>query len=170
MATLNWVPTCRTTCWTGVDVATRAAIGVWNGYGPDCVLGDTAYGNGPVRAELAEREVDVLAPAPGGKVEDGVLGKRNFEIDLDAGTVRCPAGHVAPVSVSKTGFRGATFSRATCRGCPLKRSSDQPAVDDQLGRRRDQAELAPAHAELFVIDVGCGVDHELVADAPQKCG
>jgi Transposase DDE domain len=87
---------------------------------PERILGDTAYGNGPVRAELAEREVEVLAPVPEGKVEDGVLGKRDFEIDLDAGTVRCPAGHVVPVSVSKTGFRGATFSRAMCRDCPLK--------------------------------------------------
>jgi transposase len=29
---------------------------------PERVLGDTAYGNGPVRAELAERDVQVLAP------------------------------------------------------------------------------------------------------------
>jgi len=87
---------------------------------PERILGDTAYGNAPVRAELAERGVQVLAPVPEGKIEDGVLGKRDFEIDLDAGTVRCPAGHVVPVSVSKTGFRGATFSRAMCRDCPLK--------------------------------------------------
>ena len=87
---------------------------------PERILGDTAYGNGPVRAELAEREVDVLAPVPEGKVEDGVLGKRDFEIDLDAGTVRCPAGQVVPVSTSKTGFRGANLTRAMCRDCPLK--------------------------------------------------
>src|SRR4051794_36492908 len=31
---------------------------------PERILGDTAYGTGPVRAELAEREVDVLAPVP----------------------------------------------------------------------------------------------------------
>lgn len=87
---------------------------------PKRVLGDTAYGNGPVRAELAERGVDVLAPVPQGKVVEGRLGKQDFQIDIDAGTVTCPAGHTVAISTSKTGFRGANFSRATCAGCPLK--------------------------------------------------
>jgi Transposase DDE domain/Transposase domain (DUF772) len=87
---------------------------------PQRVLGDTAYGNGPVRAELAERDVEVLAPVPEGKIEETVLGKRDFEIDLNAGTVRCPRGHTVAISVSKTGFRGATFATAMCRDCPLK--------------------------------------------------
>jgi len=87
---------------------------------PGRVLGDTAYGNGPVRAELAERDVDVLAPVPEGKVVEGRLGKRDFGIDLDAGTVTCPAGHTVAISTSKTGFRGANFSRDMCRDCPLK--------------------------------------------------
>jgi transposase len=87
---------------------------------PQRVLGDTAYGNGPVRAELAERDVDVLAPVPEGKVVDGRLGKRDFQIDLDAGTVTCPAGHTVPISTSKTGFRGANFTSEMCRDCPLK--------------------------------------------------
>ena len=61
------------------------------------MLGDTAYGNGPVRAELAERGVDVLAPVPEAPVVEGRLGKRDFQIDLDAGTVTCPAGDTAPI-------------------------------------------------------------------------
>ena len=64
------------------------------------MLGDTAYGNGPVRAELAERDVDVLAPVPAGKVVEDRLGKRDFQIDLDAGTVTCPAGHTVAISTS----------------------------------------------------------------------
>ena len=87
---------------------------------PEWVLGDTAYGNGPVRAELAERGVDVLAPVPEGKIIEGRFGKQEFEIDLNAGTVTCPGGHTVPISVSKTGFRGANFTRAMCRDCPLK--------------------------------------------------
>ena len=60
---------------------------------PDRILGDTAYGNGPVRAELAERDVEVLAPVPEGKVEEGVLGKHDFAIDL-----RDRHGHAAPAA------------------------------------------------------------------------
>ena len=61
---------------------------------PDRILGDTAYGNGPVRAELAERDVDVLAPVPEGKIVDGVFGKQEFEIDLAASTVTYPGGQL----------------------------------------------------------------------------
>jgi transposase len=89
---------------------------------PRRVLGDTAYGNGPVRSELAERDVDVLAPVPEGKVIEGRLGKHDFQFDLDAGTVTCPAGHTVQISTSKQGFRGANFTRAMCRDCPLKPS------------------------------------------------
>jgi Transposase DDE domain/Transposase domain (DUF772) len=87
---------------------------------PQQILGDTAYGNGPVRAELAEREVEVLAPVPEGKVEEGVLGKHDFAIDMAAGTARCPGGHTVPISVSESGFRSANFTRVMCRDCPLK--------------------------------------------------
>jgi len=87
---------------------------------PPRVLGDTAYGNGPVRAELAERTVEVLAPVPEGKVVQGRLGKREFQIDVAAGTVTCPGGHTVAISTSKKGFRGANFAREMCRSCPLK--------------------------------------------------
>jgi Transposase DDE domain/Transposase domain (DUF772) len=87
---------------------------------PGRILGDTAYGNGPVRAELAEREIEVLAPVPQGKVEDGVLGKHDFHIDTVSGTVRCPGGHTVLISVSKSGYRSANFTRGMCRDCSLK--------------------------------------------------
>jgi len=87
---------------------------------PERVLGDTAYGNGPVRAELAERGVGVLAQVPENPLADGRLGKREFTIDFGAGAVTCPAGHTARISTSKKGNRSATFQRAACGACPLK--------------------------------------------------
>jgi hypothetical protein len=87
---------------------------------PERILGDTAYGNGPTRAELAERGVDVLAPVPEGTIVEGRFGKRDFQIDLHAGTVTCPAGKTVAISTSKKGVSTASFSRVSCRECPLK--------------------------------------------------
>jgi len=109
---------------------------------PKRVLGDTAYGNGPIRAQLAQRGVDVLAPVPDGKLVEDRLGKRDFQIDLDAGTVTCPAGHTVTISTSKKGFRGANFTAAICRGCPLKEACCP-------GRRRRQLHLGE-HENLLI--------------------
>jgi hypothetical protein len=109
---------------------------------PQRVLGDTAYGNGPVRAELAERDVEVLAPVPEGKIVEGRLGKRDFTIDLDAATVTCPAGHTVQISTSQTGFRGANFTRDMCGGCPLKAACCP-------GRARRQINLTD-HEDLLI--------------------
>lgn len=87
---------------------------------PERVLGDTAYGNGPVRAELAERQVEVLANVPEGKVEAAVLGKQDFGIDLDASTVTCPNGQTVPIWTTAKDYSGASFTAAMCRDCPVK--------------------------------------------------
>jgi hypothetical protein len=108
---------------------------------PQRVLGDTAYGNGPVRAELAERDIDVLAPVPEGKVVEGRLSKHDFQIDMAAGTVACPAAHTVQISISQAGFRGANFPRAACRDCPLKAACCP-------GRARRQLNLGD-HEELL---------------------
>jgi hypothetical protein len=115
---------------------------------PDRVLGDTAYGNGPVRAELAQRDVDVLAPVPEGKVVEGQLGKHDFEIDLEAGTVTCPAGHTVQISTSKTGFRGANFTRGTCDGCPLKAACCPGRTRRQINLRDHEDLLLAARQAL----------------------
>ena len=82
---------------------------------PGRILGDTAYGNGVVRSELAERDVDVLAPVPEGAIVEDRVAKREFMIDPAAGTVTCPAGHTRPMSSKRT----VTFG-ALCAACPLR--------------------------------------------------
>jgi transposase len=115
---------------------------------PRRVLGDTAYGNGPVRAELAERDIDVLAPVPDGKVIAGRLAKHDFQIDLDAGTVTCPAGHTVTISTSKKGFRGANFTVAMCRDCPLKHACCPGRSRRQLNLREHEDLLIAARRAL----------------------
>jgi hypothetical protein len=87
---------------------------------PGRVLGDTAYGIGPVRAELAERGVEVLAPLPPGPRREDRLAKRAFRIDLHAHTVTCPAGEIAPIRTEPKGARRASFAKAACDGCALR--------------------------------------------------
>jgi hypothetical protein len=81
---------------------------------PGQILGDGAYGNGPVRAELTERGVEVLAQVPDGKVQDGVLGKQDFMIDMSTGIVTCPGGHTVQVTASLRAGIGQQTSPAGC--------------------------------------------------------
>jgi transposase len=94
---------------------------------PERLLGDTAYGNGRTRAELAEREVEVLAPVPEVPAKQGRLSKRDFMIDLDAGTVTCPAGQVAEIRTEPSGNQRASFAKAACGRCPLRSRCVQPS-------------------------------------------
>ena len=88
---------------------------------PRRLLGDTAYGDSETREQLEQREVEVLAPVPEPPPPAGRLGKRDFTIDLTAGTVTCPAGQVARISErpQRSGLRIAQFRRNCCRLCPL---------------------------------------------------
>lgn len=110
---------------------------------PHRLLGDSAYATGPVRAELAWRDVDVLAPVLEGSVRPGRLGKRDFDIDLAAGTVTCPAGNSAEIRTEPSGARRARFAKALCDACPLRERCVSPA-------RADRQILIAADEELLI--------------------
>src|SRR5512135_1845947 len=63
-----------------------------------------------------------LARVPEGEVREERIGKREFQIDLEAGTVTCPQGHVVaiPERARKGGERVVNFGVARCEACPLK--------------------------------------------------
>lgn len=105
---------------------------------PKRILGDTAYGNQDVREEMEERSIGVLAP-PATSTAHPVFTKAEFEIDLEADTVTCPAGHVAPIGPPRRGGeRVANFRRSDCRPCPLReRCTKQERRSLTLGRRED---------------------------------
>jgi hypothetical protein len=110
---------------------------------PERVLGDTAYGNGPVRAELAGRGIEVLAPVPEGRpVVEGRLAKHDFHINIAAGIVTCPAEQTAQISTARSGSRTAGFAAATCGDCPVKNACCP-------GRARRQIALGE-HEELML--------------------
>ena len=110
---------------------------------PKRIVGDTAYGNGPVRQELDERSVEVLAPVPEAPADGERLPKRDFRIDLDEGTVTCPAGQVAHITAARSGERWASFSKPICDRCPFR----VRCVGSVKGRR--QIRIAPQEGLLI---------------------
>jgi len=84
--------------------------------GPVEVLGDSAYGTGDARAAFAAAgHRCVIKPPPLRPAVEGGFSFDHFAVDLDAGTVTCPAGLVRRISRSGS----AAFTKA-CTGCPLR--------------------------------------------------
>ena len=108
---------------------------------PRRILGDTAYGTGPVRQKLSERQVEVLAPVPEAPANDDRLLKRDFRIDLAQGTVTCPAGQVARITTAASGKRCASFAKSICDGCPLRARCVGPVKGRRQIRIASQEEL-----------------------------
>ena len=80
------------------------------------VLGDSAYGSGDLRAELDKRDMTAtIKPPPLKPAVPGGFTLDDFDIDTDAGTVTCPAGHVVALTPSRTARFG-----TRCAGCPLR--------------------------------------------------
>jgi IS5 family transposase len=83
------------------------------------VLADSAYGSGPVRAELAARgHTAVIKPWPTARnphLDDDQFGRDDFRVDYRARTVTCPNSLTVPISVS-----GIANFGGRCVGCPLR--------------------------------------------------
>jgi hypothetical protein len=82
------------------------------------VFGDSAYADGDTLAHLEAQGFEVMAPVPGASAPQGRYSKDDFAVDLEAGTVTCPAGQVAPIRWRAEGGGQASFSSA-CASCPL---------------------------------------------------
>lgn len=81
------------------------------------VYGDAAYGAGALLADLEDGGARIMCKVQPPCAPAGRLAKDAFTVDLQAGTVTCPAGQTTPLR-PHAGGRIARF-RAACRGCPL---------------------------------------------------
>ena len=83
------------------------------------VLGDSAYGSGPVRADLqAANHTAVIKPLPlhrNRRLGDDQFTRDDFTIDYQAGTVTCPQGHTLTIDAA-----GVARFRKRCDGCPVR--------------------------------------------------
>jgi len=84
---------------------------------PLSVYGDCAYGAGSVLDALEHADAEIMCKVQAPNAPGGRFAKDAFGIDLEAGTVTCPAGQTAALRQIKDGHI-AHFARA-CQGCPL---------------------------------------------------
>ena len=83
---------------------------------PTVVLGDSAYGSGDAREELADAGHEaVIKPIPLRSAVPGGFTVDDFIIDEVAGAATCPNGLTRPIPAG----RSVTFG-AGCVGCPLR--------------------------------------------------
>lgn len=110
-----------------VDVVKRCEEAV--GEKVETVIGDSAYGTGGVRQQMADagrRVVARVVPPP----RTGKFTKEDFQIDLENSRVTCPAGNVCcdfSLVSTKSRWTGKkekrkrfTFDARTCCACPLR--------------------------------------------------
>jgi IS5 family transposase len=85
---------------------------------PD-VVGDSAYGDAATRADLETQGFTVMAKCPPARNTGGRFPKDRFTVDLEHGTVTCPAGQVTSIIPAARGSGRALF-RPWCHACPLR--------------------------------------------------
>lgn len=83
------------------------------------VVGDSAYGDAATRADLEAAGFTVTAKCPPARNTTGRFPKDRFTVDLDTGTVTCPAGQTAVIVPVARGGGRASF-RPWCATCPLR--------------------------------------------------
>ncbi len=81
------------------------------------VYGDSAYGAGSVLDTLEHADAEIMCKVQPPVAPGGRFAKDEFNIDLGAGTVTCPAGQTATLRAVTDG-QVARFGHA-CHGCPL---------------------------------------------------
>jgi hypothetical protein len=109
------------------------------------VYGDSAYGTGANLAWLDEQRFTPmvktqLATAPGGR-----FANDQFRVDLQAGTVTCPARVTVAITPSRRGGGRARFGRA-CSVCPLRHACTGAVRGRVVAIHRHEAVLAAARA------------------------
>jgi hypothetical protein len=112
---------------------------------PLAVYGDAAYGAGELLAEFAEADVTVMCKVQSPNAPGGRFTKDCFDIDVQAGTVTCPAG--VTVEFGKRGHqRHAATARfgGACGGCDLAAQCTSSAAGRSITITAHEEHLAQA--------------------------
>jgi Transposase DDE domain/Transposase domain (DUF772) len=107
------------------------------------VYGDSAYGTGAARAAYrAGGHHTMIKPKPLRPAVQGGFTLDDFDIDQDAGTLTCPAGHTRPMSATRTVSFG-----TLCADCPLRARCTTAAHGRSMTLHPHEALLRAARAQ-----------------------
>jgi IS5 family transposase len=110
------------------------------------VIADTHYGGTETRQRLADHGVELTAPAPPATAKTkGLFAKDKFTIDLDAGTVVCPAGQTVSIPTRRPGVRTQVIFSG-CATCPLQNQCTTRAKGRVVQINPNEELLAAARA------------------------
>jgi hypothetical protein len=111
--------------------------------------GDSAYGTGPLLASLHTAGIDPFVKVQAPVAPGGHFTKDQFQIDLAAGTVTCPAKHTAPIVYHpnpRHRHHGQVSFGPTCTSCPLRGRCTSAAGGRTITITPYEQELAAARA------------------------
>ena len=100
------------------DLPCEPDEGVPNEEKPE-VYGDGSYGSARFHDELERRGIDSYCKTPPASARSGFFTKDDFEIDLEASTVRCPNGVLAAIPTFRGRYTQVRFGDL-CEGCALR--------------------------------------------------
>jgi IS5 family transposase len=123
------------------------------------VVGDSAYADGATRAQLEDEGYEVVAKTPPARNSTGRWPKDRFEVNPDAASATCPAGHTVAIRFGRHGGGKASFAPhcATCpfgpqcTGSPRGRTITVHPHEARLQRARAE-QRAPKWAERYRAD------------------
>jgi IS5 family transposase len=110
------------------------------------VLGDSAYADGATRDTLEAQGFSVTAKCPPVRNATGLFTKDRFSVDLETGTVTCPAGQRVSINPTRDGGGRASF-KVHCRTCPLRRACTKSRSGRTISVHPHEAVLQRARAE-----------------------
>jgi len=108
------------------------------------VYGDSAYGSGELLARLEQADAEINCKVQQPVAPGGRFPKSEFQIDLDARTVTCPANHTVQMTQVKSG-QLASFA-GLCAGCPLASQCTASPSGRTIHISRYERQLANARA------------------------
>ena len=133
-----------------------AAVDTGEGVGRAGVYGDNAYGTGEFQDRLDRAGIGSRCKTQPAVAAGGRFAKDRFGIDLDADTVRCPAGNTTPIIRDRNGAGTAAFG-ALCAGCPLREQCTTARAGRTISVGVHEGALAASGGQTVAV-LGSSVD------------